>query len=138
MAIKESELVNKWLWKFHRTALQWRRVRLGVVPSHEMARLYSVILRWADAIFVEDAIVYIVEAKLRAKPDAIGQLLLYQKLFRVTPEFQQYWKYPIKLVFLTMLTDLAVVELCTEHEIQYEVYVPEDSWEAYTHDKLTI
>lgn len=122
--MKESELVNKWLWKFHPTSLQWRRVRLGITPDKEKARIYMVILRWADAVFIEDGIVHIVEAKLRPNAGAIGQLEHYQLLFRRTPEFSSYWKYPIQLILLTNYMDLEIVELCSQKGIKYEFFQP--------------
>lgn len=122
MVIKESELVNKWVWQFHPTALQWRRVRLGVVPGKEMAREYMVILRWADLVFVENGIVHIVEAKLRPDAGAIGQLEHYKLLFSRTPEFSQYWNYPVELILLTSYMDLEIVELCSKKGIKYEFY----------------
>ena len=87
MPMKESDMLNAWLWEKHREDLQWRRVRLGPIPSKAMARMYMTMLRWADAVIVQDGIVYIVEAKLRPGPGAIGQLELYKKLFGNTLEF---------------------------------------------------
>ena len=126
MVLKESDLVNKWVWTFHPTCLQWRRVRLGVVPTKEAAREYLVILRWADLVFVEDGKVYIVEAKLRPTAGAIGQLEHYKMLFGRTPEFSQYWNYPIELILLTNYMDLEVVELCSMKGIKYEFYQPKE------------
>jgi hypothetical protein len=125
--MKESELVTKWLWEKHREDLQWRRVRLGVVPTKEMARMYSVILRWADAVFEHNGIIYIVEGKLRPQPGAIGQLELYRMIFGQTLEFKQFWNYPVKLVLLCPVLDLNMAELCTKKDIIYEVWSPEEA-----------
>jgi hypothetical protein len=125
--MKESELVTKWLWEKHREDLQWRRVRLGVVPTKEMARMYSVILRWADAVFEHNGIIYIVEGKLRPQPGAIGQLELYREIFSQTLEFKQFWNYPVKLVLLCPVLDLNMAELCTKKDIIYEVWSPEEA-----------
>jgi len=124
--LKESELINKWLWEFHPTALQWTRKRLGVVPTKEMARAYNVILRWADAIFIEKGKVYIVEGKLRPTAGAVGQLEHYKMLFGRTPEFSQYKEWPIELILLTPFTDLEIVELCSQKGIIYEVWEPKE------------
>lgn len=125
--LKESELVNMFLWNYHRTSPQWRRVRLGVVPTHEMARMYMVLLRWADAIYIENGEVFIVEAKLRPDSGAIGQLLLYKDLFRQTLEFRDYWPLKINMVFLCTRPDLNLMEVCTKHDIKYVVYDPRKS-----------
>lgn len=120
--MKESELLVKWLWEFHREKLQWRRVRLGVVPTKEMAREYNVLLRWVDAIFIDNGIVYLVEAKLRPHPGAIGQLELYKKLFYQTLEFKQYWNNPVRLILLCPILDTNMAELCSEKDIIYEIW----------------
>ena len=95
----EAKMVNRWLATFHRTAPQWTRVRLGQVANKEEANLYKVILRWADAIFLEDGEVNIVEGKLRPEPGALGQLEAYRDLFRVTPEFSAYESWPINMFY---------------------------------------
>ena len=125
---KESVLLTKWLAKFHRTSPQWKRVRLGVPANPEEAKLYSVLLRWADAVFLEDGFMVIVEAKLRPSPGAIGQLEVYKELLKVTPEFSAYKNWPIKLILLTSTMDLGIVEVCKKKEIIYEFWKPE-GWE---------
>lgn len=85
-------------------------------------------LRWCDAVFIHDSIVYLVEAKLRPSLGAIGQLEGYKQLFVVTPEFKQYWNYPVKMILLSAYPDLNMAELCKKKDIIFEVWVPED-WE---------
>jgi len=113
------------MWNKHRDDLQWRRVRLGMVPTQEMARMYSVVLRWADAIYIHEGKVHIVEAKLKVSPGAIGQLEHYAELFRRTPEFSQYHSLPIQLVLLTPHLDMEMVELCSRKGIAYVHWIPE-------------
>jgi len=125
---KESVLLTKWLATFHRTSLQWKRVRVGEVADHEEAKFYQVILRWCDAIFIEDGIVYIVEAKLRPDLGTIGQLEGYRELFKSTPEFKAYWNYDVKLILLSSYLDLNIVELCKKKQITYEFWKPK-GWE---------
>ncbi len=89
------------------------------------------LLRWADAIFIKDGIVHIVEAKLRPMPGALAQLELYNKLFPETPEFIQYKNWPRKLVFLTTILDTAIAEMTTEKGIDYEIFTEEEIKDAY-------
>lgn len=124
--MKETDMLNAWLWEKHRTDTQWRRVRLGVLPTKELARIYMTLLRWVDAIYLKAGVVYIVEAKLRADPGALGQLDLYEKLFRQTPEFDQYKTWPIQKVLLTSVMDLNMAELCSEKDVEYEMFTLED------------
>ena len=125
---KESVLLTKWLAKFHRTSLQWKRVRLGIPANPEEAKLYSVLLRWADAIFIEDGFVNIVESKLRPEFGAIGQLEGYKELFKVTPEFIAYQDWPIKMILLSPVMDLGIAQVASKKNITYEVWKPLD-WE---------
>ena len=82
--------------------------------------------RWADAIVISEGAVLIIESKLRADPGALGQLELYKKLFVNTPEFSQYANWPIQLVLLCAVTDLNMVELCSEKGVTFEVFSEED------------
>jgi len=116
--------LTRWLAKFLRTALQWKRVRLGIPANPEEAKLYSVLLRWADAIFIEDGFVNIVESKLRPELGAIGQLEGYKELFKVTPEFVSYENWPIKMILLSPVMDLGIAQIATKKGITYEIWKP--------------
>ncbi|MHA1409322.1 MAG: hypothetical protein ACTSQY_03200 [Candidatus Odinarchaeia archaeon] len=133
--MKESELLKVWLWNKHREDVQWRRVRLGVVPGKQEAKMYSVLLRWADAIILKDGKVLIVEAKLRPDPKVTGQLELYEKLFRVTPEFKYYWSWPIRKVLLTSIMDLEMLAFVTEKNIDYELFTEEEVKKGFNPSK---
>jgi len=82
-------------------------------------------LRWADAVFIKDGEVYIVEAKLRPDLGVIGQLEGYKKLFPFTPEFTQYKNYNVRMILLSPFLDLNIAELCKDKDIIYEVWEPE-------------
>jgi len=123
----EAKLVTKWLAKFHRTAPQWKRIRLGQVSDKAEAKYYKVILRWADAIFLEDGKVWIVEGKLRPDLGAIGQLEGYKKLFGVTPEFSAYKNWPVEMILLSPFLDLNIAELCKDKSIIYEIWNHENA-----------
>ena len=125
---KESILLSRWLAKFHRTSPQWKRVRLGIPAFPEEAKYFQVALRWADAIFLQDGHVNIVEAKLKPDFGVIGQLEGYQKLFKVTPEFSSYQHWPIKLIILTPTIDYSIIELAKDKNIFYEHFIPK-GWE---------
>lgn len=123
---KESILLTKWLAKFHRSKPQWKRVRLGIPANPQEAKLYSILLRWADAIFLDDGFVNIVEAKLRPDLGTFGQLEGYKELFKVTPEFSAYENWPIKLIILTPILDLATSQIASKKDIIMNVWKPED------------
>jgi len=122
----ETNMLNAWLWEHHREHVQWRRVRLGVLPTKELARIYMTLLRWCDAIYLEDGVVHIVEAKIRPDAGAVGQLELYQDLFKNTLEFTAYREWPIQLVLLCSMPSLDLAELCSKKGIRYEIFTLED------------
>ena len=120
----ESVLLTLWLAKFHRTSLQWKRVRLGVPANPAEAKFFQVALRWADAIFIEDGFVNIVEAKLRPDLGALGQLEGYKDLFAVTPEFSRFVEWPIRMILLSPVLDVGIAEIAAKKNIIYEVFKP--------------
>ena len=81
-------------------------------------------LRWVDAIFIKDGFVNIVEAKLKPDLGTIGQLEGYKKLFPVTPEFDQYKDWPIKMIILSPVLTFDVAEIASEKGMIYEVWKP--------------
>ena len=120
----EGKYVNEWLLQFHPSAPQWKKVRLGALPDKELARMYEVALRWADAIYIEDNTVFIVEAKLENQLAGVSQLELYAKLFKETPEFSAYASFPIQLRLIAPFREREVEAMCQERGIAYEVYTP--------------
>ena len=123
---KESVLLTKWLARFHRTKLQWKRVRLGIPANPQEAKFLQVALRWADAIFIDDGFVNIVETKINNVSAGIDQLNDYAKLFKLTPEFSQYENWPVKKILVSPFLDLFVAEKATENNVTYEVWKPLD------------
>jgi len=120
----EAKYIAEWLSIFHPYALQWRRVRLGPLPKTEHAKLYKIALRWADAIFVENGKVHIVEAKLRHDLIFAEQLNDYAKLFRNTPEFKVFWGYDVEKILLIPYAWKDMVQKAKEHGIKVEVFKP--------------
>lgn len=128
----ESRLLNEWYKEKHWGKPYWTRVRVGRLPDVPEAKYYESLRRWVDMVFVDGDTIVIVEAKMRPKPDAIGQLELYVKLFKETPEFEPHWDKPTRLICLTTRDDRAVRELCETKGIVYEIYRPAwvDDYEA--------
>lgn len=93
-----------------------------MVPTKAMARAYSVLMRFPDAIIFEDRKVHIVEAKLRPNAGACGQLEHYKELFYRTPEFKDFYSFPLEMILLTTYLDLDIVEFCSKKGILYEVH----------------
>lgn len=118
----ETQFVNRWLKEKHPNPPLWIRPRLGKAAFPEFARLMEVTLRFPDAIFIEDGVLTIVEAKLAKRPGAIGQLLLYKKLLPETPEFEPFSRLPVQMLLLTDRLDKNVQAVAADHNIIYEVF----------------
>ena len=105
------------------------RVWLGPLPPGREAAIYQVTGRWADAITFEPNVITIIEFKLEPDPKAIGQLDLYEQMFKQTLRFQQYWDRTIKKLLVTTRVDDPLRELAEDHNIEYRVYHPD--WVTY-------
>ena len=121
----ERTFVNEFLKETFPTCMTWKRVRLGAARDTEEEKLYKVIRRWADAVVFDGAKVYIIEAKIRPNPEGVAQLELYGQLFPKTPEFSALKDKPIKLIYLTSMTDNEIKELCESKGISYVVFQPD-------------
>ena len=118
----ETQFVNRWLREKHPNPPLWIRPRLGRAAFPEQARLLSVTLRFPDAIFIEDNVLFLVEAKLKKLSEAIGQLLLYESLLPDTPEFEPFLKFPVQKLLLTNRVDKSIKALAEAQNIIYEVF----------------
>jgi len=116
----QEKMANK-----HYTTRQW----LGPLPPGKEAAMYMVTGRWADAIVFEPDKTTIIEFKLEPDPKAIGQLDLYEKLFKQTLRFSEYWRLPVYKMLVTTRIDEPLLELCREHAIEYNVFHPD--WVEY-------
>jgi len=123
---REKRLVNEWLTLYHRGNLQWKNVRLGAHATAGEARMEMVTLPYADAVYIEDGEVYIVEAKIKADPRVISQLEFYIKRFPETPEFAQYKEAPVHGVLLVGHHNKNVADMAEEKGMNYVLFTP--SW----------
>jgi hypothetical protein len=121
----EAKYVNEWLQLNYPDKLTWKRVRLGVLPTNELSRMYMVTSRWVDAVVLDDGKVILVEAKLRPQPGAISQLQLYDNEFPRTAMFKDLWNKQRELVFLTTREVSGIKELADAAGIRYAVYRPD-------------
>lgn len=121
----EARLVNEYLWEHYKDKPQWKRVRLGQVNDKEQAALYSVTLRWVDAVVLDGEQLILIEAKVKPDLGAMGQLEEYSKLIRLTPEFSQYSSFPHKLIIVTTRADLNMMKSSVERGIEYVIYAPD-------------
>src|SRR5574340_861030 len=106
----EWRLLSWWLATFHSGAEIWMQQRLGpsqpsrmtAVPDQfdlNAARLRN---RWADAVYLENNHLVLVEAKLNPDPGIFSTLLHYARKLRADPYFSQFNGLPLDLIALVM------------------------------------
>ncbi len=121
----EKRLVNEYFAENFVDKHVHRRVALGISQVPMINKSMDVITRWADAIVFEPGRITIIEFKMEPKPDAVGQLLEYEKLFRQTYSYKDYWKLPIYKILVTTRVDVHLKELCEEQGIEYQMFRPD-------------
>jgi hypothetical protein len=131
-AQREWKLLSWWLATYHANADEiLMNVRVGptVIPTiagmpAALPATARLINRWADAIFVENGAVTIVEAKLDPDPGIFSQLLHYARKFRMDPGFAQYASAPLNLVALVYNDDPSVSIEAPWYGVTWVVYQP--------------
>ena len=108
-----------WVKQTHPNALVYHKMRVGRGSSYTGVERY-----YPDKIFIEDGVVYVLEAKIKRVSSAIGQLLLYNKLFPDTPEFFFAKDFPRKMIMLTALNNDIIEGMAKDHNIEYIVWRP--------------
>ena len=108
-------------------------VRLGPLKPRKTpvapdeVRLLSIYRRWCDALVIyEGKKVVIIEAKILPNRyfAALAQLPYYRELFKQTPEFKDYWEYPIECELVVPLYDPIIEKLCQQNGIKMIIYRP--------------
>lgn len=130
--VNESLLLDEWLRARYPTAHFAGRLRLGPTAAvvagvdlnpAQQAMLSS--LNWyADAIVLAPNENLIVEAKVVAKPAAIGEILFYQRLLMATPDLTQYLGVRFQPVVLFAEDDRSVADFARSLGIRVEIYTP--------------
>lgn len=80
--------------------------------------------RFVDCLVVLPYELLMVEAKIVARPDAIGQLLLYRNLLPHTPEIADIATSPIRSALLCAVEDPAVSMMAKEQGVEVIVFHP--------------
>ncbi len=131
-AQREWKLLSWWLATYHANADEiLMNVRVGptVIPTiagapaavPSTARLVN---RWADAIYLENGIASIVEAKMEPDPGIFSQLLHYGRKFKMDPTFAAWHHLPLELVALVYNNDLSVAREAPWYGVKWVVYQP--------------
>lgn len=129
----EARLVAEWLLARHAGDYYQTHVRLGSMPldlgntdlSPEEAKMvHNAFARWVDALVIRDDVVILVEAKVIAHPDAIGQLQLYARMLPFTPGLRVNPLARIQKMLVYAREDVNVSQLAAEQGITTEQFSP--------------
>lgn len=131
---RETRLLNEWLWLYHRNTPTWKNVPLGSFHVEKGMREFMSKSPRADAIYVEEDTVFIVEAKIVDELKGIAELEMYKALFPGTPAFSQYHDLPIELVLLRARERPEVSQMAIDKNITPVTFTP--SWVQEYLDEL--
>jgi len=135
----EERLVSEWVAATYPRARYRLRTRLGPLPelSEDLKALgisrniYTVVRHWADCLIFLDDRTIIVEGKIKWKPEGLGQLITYRRMFYETPEYTDRWDLPVELVALYAYITPDNMELLKDFEITPVEYRPKWISDAY-------
>ena len=129
---RETRLVAEYVLKQY---APWQKIfspRLGPIPpeltekvgKEQAASLYRVYRPYPDALVITSASLILIEGKIRASVEAVGQLLLYKKLIPVTPELAQYSMLRIDLEIVTPWPNPTLEYAIHDYGIKLVVFHP--------------
>jgi len=129
---REWKLLSWWLATYHPSADISMQVRLGptkplsgvVNPTAADLAMARVRNRWADAIFVENGLPYLVEASMQPDPGIFSQLIHYARKFRADAYYAQYAAQPLGLIAVVYSDDPSVAVEAPWYGVNWVVYQP--------------
>lgn len=129
---REWKLLSWWLATYHSQAEISMQVRLGPTnplsgitnPTSADLAMSRVRNRWADAVFVENDLPYIVEACMQPDPGIFSQLIHYARKFRADPFFSKYANQPLGLIALVYSDDPSVSAEAAWYGVTWIVFQP--------------
>lgn len=96
----------------------------GVQVSPALERALRVENWYADGLILTPSEILCVEAKVKANPSAVGQVLFYLRLMMATPEVQPFMAIPFVPVVLFGEDDAAVRNFALGLGCRVEIYTP--------------
>jgi len=128
----EREISNEYLARFYPQMPHWTRIEVGPIPPGSNELLYSRTRRWADAVVRETDHMLIIEFKMKADQDVVGQLMNYRQLLPQTPMFIKYKDLPVKCRVVAAMCDDNVKALIEGNGIELEMFKPMNYEKWYT------
>ena len=130
--VAESQLLSEWLALRYPGVHSLGRLRLGptaaVVSGVDLTpaqqAMLSVLNWYADAVILAPGEQLVVEAKVAAKPAAVGEVLFYMRLLSQTPELIGRLGVRFQPVVLFGEDDRAVGDFARSMGVRVEIHVP--------------
>jgi hypothetical protein len=97
---RERRLLAEWIWEYHPDVPIHYNYPLGEHAEELGHRTYMTLAPRCDAIYVDDDVVFIIEAKIVDEFKGIAELMNYKRLVPKTTSLRQYIGNPIELILL--------------------------------------
>ena len=125
-------LLDEWVKLRYPKALVFYQLRLGptsrtllnVTVTPALDAMLRVANWYADVVILTESEGLIVEAKVEPRPEAVGQVLFYLRLYWSTPDLAQYSHLPFSPVVLFGESDQAVTDFARSLGVRVEIYTP--------------
>lgn len=119
---EEEKMLKRFLKERFSECDTWSNIALGKVNDWKNEAMLRPVRKRADAVVDRGSDCLLIEAKLKPKSGAIGQLLVYKELLGRTKKFQHLGDLPIELMFLTTRVDEEIKEVCDDLDIEYVAF----------------
>lgn len=135
----EGRLCSEYLARHHREAQTMQRVRLGRLPVNhtqggnntDNPRIYYPLLKWADGLAIYPDRIVLIEAKLKLRPEAVGQILVYRDLIKETEALRDHWNKPLRCEIIYAVRDAPTERAARAFGIVPIKYCPTWARDAY-------
>ena len=127
----ERLLVYEYVQTNYLDVPHWFREEVGPLPPGSNPMLYAKTRRWADAIVHLPDKTLLIEGKMKAEPNVIGQVLNYKNLIPQTPMLAKYKNLPVRPRVITAMVTDQVKELIENSGIEVEIFKPSNYEEWY-------
>ena len=112
---------------------QWFRLNMRVGPiKEELLRrfptmppsMFKTSLLTADAVVVQEGVLYIVEAKIYQPITGLGELLIYRDSISETEELRPYWKLRKHMILVKPFESLNLDRKIQRYGVEVIIYHP--------------
>jgi len=102
-------------------------IKKELISQAGMPRALAVSRPWrlqVDALVITPTTIILAEAKVYKVKQAVGDLMVYSRIFKDTPEFAEYRDWPLKLVMVIPWTTEYVRYVSEVCNVQIETFAP--------------